>query len=92
MGASAGTVYLIHLATPMAHAKHYIGYAQDVLARLAEHRAGTGARLLAVAGQRGIGFELVRMWPGDRTFERKMKNRKNAPRYCPICNPGVCKI
>jgi hypothetical protein len=34
---------------------------------------------------RGIGFQIVRTWPGSRSFERKLKNRKNARKLCPIC-------
>ena len=83
---ATGTIYLIHLDTPIAHAKHYVGYAEDVDRRLAEHRSSTGARLLAVANQLGIPFRIVRTWVGDRNFERRLKNRKNTPRYCPICN------
>lgn len=36
----AGTVYLIHLARPYCHARHYLGWAAgDVADRLAEHQA-----------------------------------------------------
>ncbi len=50
-----GTVYLLHLERPYQHAKHYTGWTQDLAARLAEHAAGRGARLLEVAGAHGIG-------------------------------------
>lgn len=40
----SGIVYLIHLGEPMAHARHYIGWARSVAARLAHHRKGTAAR------------------------------------------------
>lgn len=69
------TVYLLHLSAPLAHARHYVGFARDVDRRLAHHKNGTGARMLAVAVERGIGFELARVWPeADRTFERRLKN------------------
>jgi predicted GIY-YIG superfamily endonuclease len=32
-----GTVYLIHFDRPYHHARHYIGYTDDVDARLAGH-------------------------------------------------------
>jgi hypothetical protein len=54
-----------------------------------KHRSGNGARLVAVARERDIDFELVRVWRGDRTFERKLKNQKAANRMCPICSPGA---
>jgi predicted GIY-YIG superfamily endonuclease len=78
-------VYLLHLDIPIAHAKHYLGSAEDLDARLARHRSGNGARLLEVAHERGIGFSLVRTWEGGRELERRLKRRKNAPRLCPIC-------
>ncbi|CCH02060.1 hypothetical protein FAES_4060 [Fibrella aestuarina BUZ 2] len=82
-----GEVYLIHLNTPMSHAQHYIGWAKEVEKRLFHHRNGTGSRMLAVAAQRGIDFDVVRRWIGDRHFERKLKNRHKARMLCPICNP-----
>jgi len=56
-------VYLLHFSAPISPAhtcQHYLGYAEDVDRRIAEHRAGTGARLTEVAKQRGITFEVVR--------------------------------
>lgn len=82
----SGSVYLIHLGEPMAHARHYIGWARSVAARLAHHRRGTGAGFLAVAAERGIEFDVVRTWQNaDKIFERHLKNRKNARRLCPVC-------
>jgi len=34
---------------------------------------------------KGIGFLVAATWPGSRSLERRLKNRKCAPRYCPIC-------
>ncbi len=81
------TVYLIHFQTNLKHARHYVGYAAHVNKRLAHHRDGTGARILAVCNERGIGYDLARIWEGrGRDFERKLKNCKHAARYCPICS------
>ena len=80
-----GTVYLLHFTEPYKHAKHYMGWTEDLAARLAEHTAGRGARLVAVIIAEGIGFELARTWPGTRLLERTLKRRRMAPRYCPIC-------
>lgn len=83
---SPGTVYLIHLSKPIAdHAQHYIGWAKHLEARINHHRNRSGARLLQVAVDLHIDFEVVRTWEGDRQFERKLKNRKNARQLCPIC-------
>jgi predicted GIY-YIG superfamily endonuclease len=82
-------IYLIHFDRPYRHARHYLGYCrtpEDLAARLARHRAGRGARLLRVVQGAGIGWHVARTWPdGDRTRERRLKNNRNGPRYCPVC-------
>ncbi len=83
------TVYLLHFSSPISPdhtAQHYLGSTDNLSRRLAEHRAGRGARLCEVALERGIGFVLARTWTGDRRTERKLKRRKEGPRLCPICN------
>lgn len=79
------TVYLLHFDRPYQHARHYIGSAVDLKARLAQHEAGTGARLLAVVHEAGIGWELARTWPGGRARERQIKRQGGASRCCPMC-------
>ena len=81
-----GFVYLAHFSTNLSHARHYLGFATDLAHRMAQHRAGTGARLMEVVKHAGIGWKLVRVWPGDRGLERLLKRRKNTPRrLCPVC-------
>lgn len=88
-------VYLIHfdrplgdLDNPRGQAQHYIGYAKDVERRIAHHRDGSGAAIFRALAQRGIGWQVVRVWPeGDRALERKLKAAHKARRFCPICNP-----
>lgn len=82
-------VYLIHLASPISHAHHYLGYtkADTVEERFKKHKTGCGARLLQVANELGIDYEVVRTWAGGRELERRLKKRKDSPRLCPICNP-----
>jgi predicted GIY-YIG superfamily endonuclease len=82
-----GTVYLLHLSKKIAgHAGHYLGFTTDLEQRLEDHESGQGARLMEVAKERGIKFELVRTWDRQtRNFERQLKNRKNARFLCPIC-------
>jgi hypothetical protein len=83
-----GTVYLLHFDRPYRHAKHYTGWAassRSLKRRLAQHGRGDGARLLAVAHAAGIGWQLARTWPGDRTRERQIKRQGGASRYCPMC-------
>ena len=80
-----GTVYLLHLDPSLCHARHYLGWARALEARLAEHRAGRGSPLIAAVAS-GSRIELARSWTGvDRYFERQLKNRHEAPRLCPIC-------
>lgn len=83
------TVYLLHFERPISDrhtCQHYIGYAVNLEARIRHHRNGTSkARLLEVAKERGIGFEVVRTWEGGKDLERMLKNLKNAPSLCPKC-------
>lgn len=84
-------VYLLHFLRPHAHASHYLGWAQDVPKRLARHRSGQGARLIAVILAAGNDFVLARTWPGaDKAMERKLKKRRNAKFLCPICRGEAC--
>ena len=85
-----GDVYLLHFDSPISPGVHtcqqYIGFATDLNRRLEEHAAGRGARLTEVAKERGIRFQVARVWPDEtREFERELKNQKNGPRLCPIC-------
>lgn len=81
-----GTVYLLHFDTPYKHAKHYLGWTSDLDSRLAAHRAGTGARLMAVLHDAGIGWTLARTWqPATRSRERQIKAQGGASRCCPMC-------
>ena len=91
-GTVSEVCYLLHFSDRLgnpenrhAMAQHYIGTATDLDARLAAHRAGAGARITAAAAARGIAFAVVRTWPGGRDLERRLKNRKEAPRLCPVC-------
>jgi predicted GIY-YIG superfamily endonuclease len=88
-------VYLIHFDSPISPdhtCQHYIGYtARGKRKRFSEHRRGLGARLTQVANERAIDYKIVRTWwkNGTRELERKLKNQKNAPKLCPVCNPSV---
>lgn len=82
------SVYFLEFDTPLgnlnnkrAQAKFYIGWTDDVDARLAEHRAGRGAKITAAAVERGIGFKVVLVIDGDRSVERAIKNKKNTRKF-----------
>ena len=89
-------IYLIHFSSPLKHAKHYLGFvekAEGLDNRIKKHTNGSGAKLTAAASRAGIEFTIVRVWPnGDRTFERKLKNRKEGPVLCPICNVNAMDL
>ncbi len=79
-------IYLIHFDRPLHHARHYLGYCADgtLEVRLIRHRAGRGARLLAVLRELNIGWRVVRVFEGDRKFERRLKGGSRV-RLCPVC-------
>jgi predicted GIY-YIG superfamily endonuclease len=90
-----GTVYLIHFETPLGdlsnprgQAQHYLGYTDDLEARLERHREGNGSAIMAAVSEAGIGWRCVRTWEGDRTLERRLKDRHNSPKLCPVCKMG----
>ncbi len=79
-------VYLLHFSQPYKHAKHYIGWAKKINARIKHHKDGTGARLPAVVVAAGIELITARIWKGkDKSFERNLKNCKKSSEFCPIC-------
>jgi len=80
-----GHVYVIHFNSPLSHARHYVGWTNDLEARMERHEKGQGARLLEVLRERGIGWRLAATFPGTRHDERRIKNAKNTPRICPDC-------
>ena len=86
-----GTIYLLHFAEAYKHAKHYVGFTTNLDERLESHARGTGARLLEVITQAGIAFQLARTWKGSRKTERRIKNRKEAPALCPVCDPQAMR-
>ncbi|HWC41615.1 MAG TPA: hypothetical protein VHK02_06490 [Actinomycetota bacterium] len=91
-GRLVGICYLLHfdrpigdLSNPRGFASHYTGWTLDLAARLQQHAAGRGARLMEVVADAGIGWQLARIWPGTRTRERSLKRSGGAARRCPVC-------
>ncbi len=78
-------MYLLHFDEPLAQARHYLGFTEDLSQRLAQHRSGSGARLMQVITEQGIDWQLARTWEGKRTLERRLKKQPNGPRLCPLC-------
>ncbi len=80
-----GTIYLLHFSEAYKHARHYVGFTHNLTQRLDSHSKGQGARIVQVIIEAGLTFEIARTWQGTRKDERRIKNRKEAPRLCPIC-------
>lgn len=92
-------VYCVRLSSPLGNDRHraeyYIGYADDnrVIDRLYEHEQRRGARMLAVAVERGITFETVFVVDGvGRAVERGMKRQKNARRLAEQYNRNPARF
>ena len=95
--------YLFHFSAPLGserkQARHYLGWAENIATRVAEHRAGNSraAAITHAAVARGITLTLVAVWPGaSRDDEARLKYRRrdgkrgSAPqhaRLCPLCRP-----
>lgn len=89
-----GYVYLLHFDAPVSPGhpcRHYVGFTENLASRIQDHQTGgsRGARLMQVVKERRIPWRVARVWHGDRNFERSLKNRKEGPRLCPVCNPGA---
>lgn len=81
-----GTVYLICLEDKLGgRARHYLGWARRLYARLSYHGTKSGAKMLWHARERGIGWIVVRVWAGDKAMEAHFKRIKAAPDLCPRC-------
>ena len=80
-------VYLIHFKEKLHHAQHYIGFVdKNLKQRINKHKSNKGAKLLMAVNNKGIPWEVVRVWEeGDRQLERKLKNCKKARCFCPVC-------
>lgn len=88
-------VYLIHFKSKLSHAQHYIGYCEptNLGQRIDTHMSGQGSKLLRAATEAGIEWMVVHVWhDADRKFERKLKRRKDTPRFCPACTGKDCKL
>jgi len=91
-GETLGWLYILCFSRPVgnvenarAMARHYLGWAGDVRARIAQHAAGRGQHLTVAAVARGIGWE-VYYRPGTPALERWLKaHHKNTPLLCPHC-------
>lgn len=79
-----GTVYIIRLDKPLSE-KHtsqfYVGWTRKFDRRMAHHSAGTGAKFLAAAAKRGIGWKVVWQKPGTPADEQRIKRWKSTRKF-----------
>jgi hypothetical protein len=86
-------IYILHIDPPLAHARHYVGWTkdEDVTRRVRQHLTQSGSRpskLVGAALAAGRAVTLAGVLEGDRNFERRLKNRGSACKYCPLCRPA----
>jgi putative endonuclease len=89
-----GWLYILCFDRPVGNpenrralASHYLGWASDLTARVAQHKAGRGQALTMAAVDLGIGWQVFYR-PGTPALERWLKAHvKNTPRLCPHCSP-----
>jgi hypothetical protein len=53
--------------------------------RAAKQHTGSSGLVMA-ANQRGIPWQVAKVWQADRSFEKYLKSRKGARLFCPMCN------
>jgi hypothetical protein len=92
MQRTIGWLYLLHLNQRLGRegrngAEHYLGWTPraELLERLRAHGTSSGARMLEVARQRGIGWHVgmvARGTPGD---ERRLKRYGHHDELCWTC-------
>lgn len=80
-------LYLLHFAPRYRHAGHYLGYTEDLVARIRLHLRGRGSPLVKAAVKAGCKVTLVRLWNADGNAEQELKRQGSRARLCPLCNP-----
>lgn len=83
-----GWIYVLHFDPPYAHAKHYVGFAEQPDKRIQEQLTSTGRRpspLVRAAVASGARVLVVACFRGTRDEERRLKDGGTACRFCPLC-------
>jgi len=89
-------VFLLHFAQPVNPdypARHYLEYAENIAARLRDHRSGDRTRtsgIMYACYERNIAFLVARIWQdATRRNEYQLRQLANNPKLCPICTPAL---
>jgi predicted GIY-YIG superfamily endonuclease len=78
-------VYVLHFEPAYRHARHDVGWARDVDARVAEHLAGAASPLVRAAVLAGASVAVALTYAGSRQLERRLKRWRSTWKFCPIC-------
>lgn len=79
-----GTVYIIRLDKPLSErhtSQYYVGWTCKFDKRMKHHAAGTGAKFLAAAKRKGIGWRVVFTMPGTPADEQRIKRWKSTRKF-----------
>lgn len=77
-----GTIYVIVFDPPVSgRIRTYTGWARNLEGRFHYHLMGKGAALTAEAVRQGVSMRIAWTAPGTRADERRLKNRKNMPKF-----------
>jgi predicted GIY-YIG superfamily endonuclease len=79
---------VLHFEPAYRHAGHYVGWARDVDARVAEHPAGAASPLVRAAVVAGASVAVAVTYAGSRQLERRLKGWHNTWKFCPIRRPA----
>jgi predicted GIY-YIG superfamily endonuclease len=78
-------IYILHFEEKYKHAGHYLGYTAHVERRIQQHQSGHSVPLMDAVNAAGIPWMLAAILDGDKATEKRLRLRKNTPRFCPQC-------
>ena len=87
-------IYLLHFDPPFHHARHYLGFTENLAQRMATHTgqnggSGYGSKLVTAARAAGSKIILARVWPDGTRDQERMKKNRGKTRICPVCDGSV---
>lgn len=85
-----GTVYLLHLDTPLSSGQqHYTGWTQDLGRRIYDHRHNGSASsgVCRKARREGVGFTVAAIVEGATKRDERVVQSLPKRYFCPMCDP-----